>query len=155
MTIRKLFCAIMLPLTVAVVLGLAARVQARKSNAANVDELKQLELKWHHALETGDIAALDRLLAPGWFITNGSGHIIPKSELLEALRSAEIKFVSTVPTDIDVHLYGHAAVVTKRSTDKTMYGSTPGGGKYQMTDMFVKQDGRWQCVATHASRDLN
>jgi hypothetical protein len=155
MTIRKLFRAIMLPLTVAAALGLAVRAQVRKSNAANVDELKQLELKWHHALEAGDIAALDRLLAPGWFITNGSGHIIPKSELLEGLRSGEIKFVSTIPTEIDVHLYEHAAVITKRSTDKTMYGSTPGGGKYQMTDMFVKQDRRWQCIATHASRDLN
>jgi hypothetical protein len=44
--------------------------------------------------------------------------------------------------------------VTKRSTDQTVYGSSPGGGRYQMTDMFVKLDGRWQCIATHASRDL-
>jgi hypothetical protein len=117
-------------------------------------ELTQIEREWHQALEKNDIAALDRLLAPKWFITNGSGNIIGKSELLAALRAGEIKFVSTVPSDIQVHVYNQAAVVTKRSTDQTMYGSNTGGGRYQMTDMFVKLEGRWQCVATHASKDL-
>jgi len=73
---------------------------------------------------------------------------------MQGLRTGEIRFVSTVPSQIIVHVYGDAAVVTKRSTDKTQYGQTPGGGTYQMTDMFVKINGRWQCVATQASRDL-
>ena len=126
----------------------------RPKRAEAADELTRLEEQWHKALEKADVAALDRLLAPEWFITNGSGAIIPKSELMGALRSGEIKFVSTVPTEIKVHVYNQAAVVTKRSTDQTMYGSAPGGGRYQMTDMFVKLGGRWQCIATHASRDL-
>ena len=119
-----------------------------------VEELTRIEAQWHKALEKADVATLDRLLAPDWFITNGSGNIIPKSELLAALHSGEIKFVSTVPSEIKVHVYDRAAVVTKRSTDQTMYGSSPGGGRYQLTDTFVKLDGRWRCVATHASRDL-
>jgi predicted small secreted protein len=132
--------------------GRAHRPRPRRADAAG--ELTRIEAQWHKALEKADVAALDSLLAPGWFITNGSGAIIPKSELLGALRSGEIKFVSTVPTEIKVHVYSQAAVVTKRSTDQTLYGSSPGGGRYQMTDMFVKLDGRWQCIATHASRDL-
>jgi hypothetical protein len=62
--------------------------------------------------------------------------------------------VSTVPSEIKVRAYDEAAVVTKRSTDQTMYGNNAGGGRYQMTDMFVKLKGRWQCIATHASKDL-
>jgi Domain of unknown function (DUF4440) len=117
-------------------------------------ELTRIEREWHQALERNDLPALDRLLAPDWFITNGSGMIITKSELLAALRTGEVKFVSTVPSEIKVHAYHRAAVVTKRSTDQTMYGSSPGGGRYQMTDMFVRLGGRWQCIATHASKDL-
>jgi uncharacterized protein DUF4440 len=127
---------------------------AKRSTDRVTAQLIGLETGWHKALEKSDVATLDRLLAPGWFITNGSGAIIPKPELLQSLRSGEIRFVSTVPTDIRVHPYKDAAVVTKVSTDQTMYGSNPGGGKYQMTDMFVRLAGRWQCVATHASRDL-
>jgi len=123
-------------------------------SSRGADELTKVEFQWHRALEQNDTQTLDRLLARDWFITNGSGLIIPKSELMQGLRSGEIRFVSTTPTDITVHVYGEAAVVTKRSTDTTLYGATPGGGTYQMTDMFVKLDGRWQCVATHASKSL-
>ena len=62
--------------------------------------------------------------------------------------------MSTVPSEIKVRAYDEAAVVTKRSTDQTMYGNNAGGGRYQMTDMFVKLKGRWQCIATRASKDL-
>src|SRR5215471_6186123 len=65
-----------------------------KANRATA-QLTQIERAWHLALEKNDIATLDRLLAPKWFITNGSGNIIGKSELLDALRAGEIKFVST------------------------------------------------------------
>src|ERR1044072_4592998 len=132
--------------------GRTTRQNIPKQKSAPVpDELNQLERQWHTALEKADLAMLDRLLAKEWFITNGSGTLISKSEVLEALRSGEIKFTSTVPSEIKVHVYNQAAVVTKRSTDQTMYGSNAGGGRYQMTDMFVRIDGRWQCVATHAS----
>ncbi len=112
------------------------------------------ERQWHKALEKNDIATIDNILAKEWIITNGSGIIISKSVVLEDLRSGSTKFVSTVPSEITVHLYKDAAVVTKISTDQTKYGDNPGGGRYQMTDLFVKIDGRWQCVATHSSDDI-
>jgi hypothetical protein len=146
---------------IAVVPILAATLAGTKGHAKQTstptrvaDELKSLELEWHRALERTDTATLEHLLARDWFITNGSGQMIPKAELMQGLRSGDIRFVSTTPTEITVHVYGDAAVVTKRSTDITMYGTTPGGGTYQMTDMFVKVDDHWQCVATHASKDL-
>ena len=129
-------------------------LHSTQKSTTTTAELTQIERQWHQALEKADLAVLDRLLASDWFITNGSGMIITKSELLDALRAGEIKFVSTVPSEIKVHAYNAAAVVTKRSTDQTMYGSNAGGGRYQMTDMFVKLEGRWQCIATHASKDL-
>jgi hypothetical protein len=129
-------------------------LHSTQKSTATTAELTQIERQWHQALEKADLTALDRLLASDWFITNGNGMIITKSELLDALRAGEIKFVSTVPSEIKVHAYDEAAVVTKRSTDQTMYGNNAGGGRYQMTDMFVKLEGRWQCVATHASKDL-
>jgi hypothetical protein len=160
MTKRLCAAAVIVVAAATVLLGQAASRRAGRNlrpespRAEAAEELTRIEAQWHKALEEADVATLDRLLAPDWFITNGSGNIIPKSELLAALRSGEIKFVSTVPSEIKVHAYDRAAVVTKRSTDQTMYGSSPGGGRYQMTDTFVKLDGRWRCVTTHASRDL-
>jgi len=147
-------------MTVLIVIIAAAWTPAPAANGQNqkqtpvTDDLIAIELEWHKALEHADLGTLDRLLARDWFITNGSGFLIPRTELFEGLRKGEIRFVSTIPSQIAVHVYGDAAVVTKRSIDKTQYGESTGGGTYQMTDMFVRIDGRWQCVATHASRDL-
>jgi hypothetical protein len=153
--IKQIAVAIILIISIAPTpLGQTSRPEASGKLTLATAELTQIERQWHQALEKTDITTLNRLLAPDWFITNGSGNIISKSELLDALRTGEIKFVSTAPSEIQVHVYDQAAVVTKRSTDQTMYGSNRGGGRYQMTDMFVKLDGRWQCIATHASKDL-
>ena len=90
----------------------------RASRAA--DELVRIEHRWHEALERNDTKTIDRVLAPGWFITNGSGQIIPKAELMHGLLAGEIRFESTKPTEVTAYVYGSAAVVTKRSTDRTM-----------------------------------
>jgi hypothetical protein len=74
--------------------GRAHRPRPKRAEAAG--ELIWIEAQWHRALEKADVAALDRLLAPDWFITNGSGAIIPKSELMG--RCAPVRSNSSPPS---------------------------------------------------------
>ena len=120
---------------------------------ANVrHEIQAIEEHWHKALERVDVDWLDRLLSDDWTITNGSGQMISKTELLSDLRSGGIRYESSIPSEIKIRLHGNTAVVTKVSTDKTSYSGPPGGGQAQMTDVFAKEHGQWHCIASHASR---
>lgn len=115
-------------------------------------EISAIEEQWHKALERADVDWLDRLLSDDWTITNGSGQMISKSELLSDLRNGGIRYESSIPSEIAIRLHGNTAVVTKISTDKTSYSGQPGGGRAQMTDVFAKEHGQWHCIASHASR---
>ena len=93
--------------------------------ASSSCELVRLEQEWHKALERADIAWLDQLLSDDWVITNGSGVLIFKGDVLKDLQSGATRFESSVPSSITVRLHGNAAVVTKISTDKTSYSGQP------------------------------
>ena len=56
--------------------------------------------------------------------------------------------------DMKVHVYGNVAVVTGRNTIKGVWEDIEHdiSGPYRFTDVFVKRDGRWQCVASQSSR---
>jgi hypothetical protein len=53
---------------------------------------------------------------------------------------------------MSVRVYGETAVVTERFTTKVVAGGRPVDSLFQHTDVFVKQDGGWRCVARHATR---
>jgi len=59
--------------------------------------------------------------------------------------------VSAVIDEIKVRVYGDAAVVLGRSTEKSRYKDEGTTVQVQWTDTWVKRAGRWQCVAEHAS----
>ena len=55
--------------------------------------------------------------------------------------------------DLRVCLYGNTAIVTALTTTKGKFGeqgfTTQEGGA---TDVFVKQNGHWQCALSHLTR---
>ena len=55
------------------------------------------------------------------------------------------------PDDMKARVYGDAAVVTGRNTSKETLKGKDISGLYRWTDTWIKEAGRWQCVATHAS----
>jgi hypothetical protein len=48
---------------------------------------------------------------------------------------------------MQVRVYGDAAVVVGR----TAWQSAVGKGQYRYTDMYIRRDGRWICVASQAT----
>ena len=57
-----------------------------------------------------------------------------------------------VPNDMKARVYGDAAVVTGGNTTKETIKGKDISGLYRWTDTWIKKAGRWQCVATHASK---
>jgi ketosteroid isomerase-like protein len=115
-------------------------------------ELIGLETDWNDALISGNTEALSSMMTDDYMDTDPDGRVSTKSENLYALRSGDLRFTSIVNSEYKVHIYGDAAVLNYRSSVKGRFKGSSVGGKYRMTDMWVKRDGRWKCIAAHQSK---
>ncbi len=116
-------------------------------------EIRALEKLWNESRVRADVVALDALLADGWTVTHGDGTINTKAEYLADLKSGARKFFGDVKQDdFTVRMYGDTAVAAGVSDSKVEYKGKPSGGALRFTRVYVKRDGRWQMIASHATR---
>lgn len=120
--------------------------------AAAEQELKKLEDDWAQAVVKRDVAFVDRILADEFAATDPEGVVWNKAHALASLRSGEYVATSMVNDAIQVRLYGDVAVVTGLGTEKSQFKGKDSSGQSRWTDTLIKRDGRWQCVAGHASK---
>lgn len=116
-------------------------------------EIRAMEKLWNESRVRADVAALDRLLDEGWTVTHGDGTINTKAEYLADLKSGDRKFFADVKQDdFTVRLYGDTAVAAGISDSKVEYKGKPSGGALRFTRVYIKRDGRWVMIVSHATR---
>ncbi|HKB10119.1 MAG TPA: nuclear transport factor 2 family protein [Vicinamibacterales bacterium] len=116
-------------------------------------EIRAMEKQWNEARVKADVATLERILDRDWTVTHGDGTINTKAEYLADLKSGVRRFFADVTEDrIDVRLYGDTAVASGTSDSKVEYKGKPSGGPLRFTRVYVKRDGRWLMIVTHATR---
>ena len=134
------------------VLVFAVAIIAQTQTESVEQELIRLENEWNNAWVKADVKFLDQILADDYILTDSEGNFQTKAQLLTGLKSGEIVFISAVGENLKVRAYGDAAVVRGLNTEKSQNKGKDTSGKYQWTDTWIKHAGRWQCVATHASK---
>ena len=141
-------------LSFAVVLAIIAAVlPALAQNGGAEHDIRAMEKLWNESRVRADVAALDRLLADGWTVTHGDGTINTKAEYLADLKSGDRKFFADVKQDdFAVRIYGDTAVAAGLSDSKVEYKGKPSGGALRFTRVYVKRDGRWLMIVSHATR---
>jgi uncharacterized protein (TIGR02246 family) len=113
--------------------------------------LLQLERDWAAASIKKDMATLDRILATE-FQANYVGLVGNKQQFLSILKSGTSKTESAVNSDMKAIVFGDRAIVNGLSTEKSSLAGKDTSGQYRWTDVFVKRDGRWQCVTGYAAK---
>jgi dipeptidyl aminopeptidase/acylaminoacyl peptidase/ketosteroid isomerase-like protein len=116
------------------------------------EELKSLEREWAEAEVKGDTKFHERVLADDFTFTGPDGVLADKKAYLAPLRAGEVRYESLKFGDVAVQLHGETAVVTGRATAKGRVKDKDVSGEYRFTDVFVKRDGRWRCVAGQLTR---
>ncbi|PYV21384.1 MAG: hypothetical protein DMG24_19660 [Acidobacteria bacterium] len=126
-----------------------------KDNAAGsgaiAQQIKDLENQWNDAALKHDAAAMDRILAADVVDTSSAGHMQGKAEDLADLKSGEPKLESSNVDNMKVRVYGNVAVVNGHFAQKGTYKGKDISGEGRFTDVFVKRQGRWQCVSTQGT----
>ena len=114
--------------------------------------LKRIEQELTDALLKGDASVFERNLADAFIFTGPDGVVMSKAEFIAPIKSRDFKFESSKFDDMKVKVYGNSAVVTYQTTDKGTYKGNDLSGQYRWTDVFIKQGGGWQIVATQGTR---
>ena len=114
-------------------------------------ELAQIEREWGSLNAKTGPAFMERLEAEEYLYTDGKGQTFTKSQDIAAFKAREVTESSRELKETKVHVYGDVAVITGLSLDKSKdkEGSHDNAGRY--TDIFVKRNGEWKCVASHGS----
>jgi ketosteroid isomerase-like protein len=100
-----------------------------------------------------DRATIDRLIAPDWVVTHVAGQRITRAEVFrDMLESDATQMTSSDVDEVEVRVFGDAAVVTGRTHARGTQSGVPFDVKLRFTDVFVRRGDGWQAVASHATR---
>jgi ketosteroid isomerase-like protein len=133
------------------VTAIQAQAPAQTKTGSVEQELIKLENARNDAWVKRDTEAYARLLADDYISTNSYGDMMTKAQSI-----ARLKFdnhtTSLRSHDFRVRVYGDAAVITLRLTYKNQVEGRESSGQDQITDVWIKRGGQWQCVASHSSQ---
>ena len=129
----------------------AALAQQKAAGGGDEAVIRELEAKWDAASLKGDTAALDALFADSFITTDSDGKVRTKAEVLAGLKSGDMKYQAAKADEIRVYLNGDTAIVSGRWKGKFTEKGKPMDVVERFTDTFVKRNGQWRCVASHAS----
>jgi ketosteroid isomerase-like protein len=115
-------------------------------------KLEQLEHEWIEAVRDRDGERLERILGEEFTLTTGrpGNEMRSRKEYLEIARDRYV-IESFEFTELDVHTYGHVAVVRSRYRQTGSMDGDERNQTYLMTDVWVRRAGRWQAVTRHVS----
>src|SRR6185436_13114469 len=117
-----------------------------------VKAIEDIEQTLAKAWVDGNQAAIDGILAAEWSVTDGSGHLLTKQQVMqETFGSTDRRIERMVVDEVKVRVYGEVAVATGRTQATGSYRGTSASVLLRFTDVFVLRDGRWQAVVSHGS----
>ncbi|MGD0339946.1 MAG: nuclear transport factor 2 family protein [Bacteroidota bacterium] len=137
---------------VVLILTVQAQTPVQTKSRGVEQELIKLENEWADAWVKYDVAFFDQIMADDYIWTSPEGDVWTKADNMELAKSGEDVITSWVLSEVKVHVYGDAAVVTCRDIIKEKYKDKDVSNQNRWTHVWVKRAGRWQCVAAHSSK---
>jgi ketosteroid isomerase-like protein len=116
------------------------------------EELLRIEEEFAQAIVSDDLEGVGRIVADDWIIIDPNGDIVDRTRFLEVIKSGALTHDMMKSEDFRVRVYGDSAVVTAVTRTKGKFMGQEFSTQERATDVFVKRDGRWQCVLTHLTR---
>ena len=109
-------------------------------------ELAQANKEYDAAIMGADVAALERIFAEEFIITNWQCEVLNKQQQIAAVVSGA-KLEDVRSEDMRVRIYGETAVMTGRFTGQSTRDGKTVKFNELYTAVWVRRDGRWQLVA--------
>jgi ketosteroid isomerase-like protein len=116
------------------------------------EKLLKIEKEFAQAIVSNDLEGIGRIVADEWIIIDPNGDIVDRARFFEVIKSGALTHDMMESEDLRVRVYGDSAVVITVTRTKGKFMGQEFSTQERATDVFVKRDGRWQCVLTHLTR---
>ena len=114
-------------------------------------ELAAVSKAYDTAISRRDMAALEKILAPGAVVTTATGRVMERAAVLEMLAQLDTHYETLESGDIRRRINGNVAVETGRVRVRGKRKGQPVDETQRYTDVWQKTDGRWRLIAEHTS----
>lgn len=115
-------------------------------------DVLKLESQWTKALQEGDTAAMERILAPEYTGVSPDGSVIGKAEEIAMYGKGDMKFDSIKSSEQKVKVYIGSVMVTGKSTVKGKHKGQDISGDYRFVDVFERKPSGWQVVYSQITK---
>lgn len=114
-------------------------------------QLSALITDWANALVKRDVAFLENVLAQEFQGIDESGGTFTRTDYITRITSEDLVVKTVKVSGLKTREYGDVTLLTLVVGGQATYKGKDDNGSSHSTLVFVKRDGRWQCVASHAS----
>jgi ketosteroid isomerase-like protein len=121
-------------------------------STAMQEEVLSVEREFSQAIVRNDAEAVGQFLANDWIIIDPDGGIIDRAQFLGVIKSGALTHEMMESHDTRVRIYGDTAIVTALTATKGKFSGEGFTTQERATDVFVKQNGRWQCALSQLTR---
>jgi uncharacterized protein (TIGR02246 family) len=119
-------------------------------------QLRDIQQRLARAWVERDRRTLEQLLAPEWSVATADGRVVIRSAALDQFFTQTTVAIKAMTTDeVNVTLYGPAAVVRGRTIAKAEIQATAVEIRTRFTDMCIKRGNEWIVVASHQTQLRN
>ena len=120
--------------------------------ARDEGDIRQLESDWSKAIQTGDTAAMERLLAPDYVGVDPAGASMGKAQEIDMFRKGDLKIESIQAGEQKIKVYIGGVIVTGKSTIKGKFKDQDISGDYRFIDVFERKPSGWQVVYSQLTK---
>ena len=113
-------------------------------------KIRQINKEWVAALERGDTAMLNQLMAEDCifsYVLDGDD----KAQFISDIDSGNLRVKSLKRDNVEVRIYGQTGVLLSYDTAVWLYKGRHIEGYYRSIHVYSERDGQWQIVAIQAS----
>ncbi len=126
-----------------------------KAQQVNIEQtLRGLSDQWTKVFVTRDVSVLRRIWAADFVYVEPSGRVFNKEEGIAAFSKITDKVTSAENSNFKVRVYGGGTVAVTIGDDREIGRDKDGKAfdrKSRFTNVWVLQNGSWQCVSGHSS----
>ncbi len=119
--------------------------------ADDLEDVRRLDGEIAVATWTGDAPWFEKNLADDYILITPNGSLRTKADVIRELATTGMKMEQYEPREVEIRLYGDAAVVTGRMLQRFTLGGIRYANDLRYTDVYVKRKGKWQLVSAHTS----
>ena len=119
--------------------------------ADDAEEIHRLDKEITVATWTADTVWFEKNVSEDFLLITASGTVRTKRDVIRQLSMPGMKMEPYESSEVQVRMYGDAAVATGRILQRYVLGGVRYANDLRYTDTYAKRAGKWVLVSGHAS----